>query len=101
MFERHGFTVLTCTDSREGAGIAIREPIDLLITDYTMPDMNGDEIVALVRRFKRNLPIIMVSGSPDAHNPNVDAFIVKGDMLPALRFQVDRLLEEGRTVERV
>jgi CheY-like chemotaxis protein len=36
--------------------------IDILITDIQMPDMNGQELVKLVRQSAANLPVIYSSG---------------------------------------
>jgi DNA-binding NtrC family response regulator len=36
--------------------------IDILITDIQMPDMNGPELVKLVRELAPNLPVIYSSG---------------------------------------
>jgi CheY-like chemotaxis protein len=36
--------------------------IDVLITDIQMPDMNGQELVKLVRELSPNLPVIYSSG---------------------------------------
>ncbi len=41
-------------------------PISLIITDHLMPVMNGPEFVAEVRRRGFTLPIIVLSGLPDA-----------------------------------
>ena len=41
-------------------------PISLIITDHLMPVMNGPDLVAEVRRRGFNLPIIVLSGLPDA-----------------------------------
>jgi CheY-like chemotaxis protein len=42
------------------------DPIVLIITDHLMPVMNGPEFVAEVRRRGMTLPIIVLSGLPDA-----------------------------------
>jgi FixJ family two-component response regulator len=53
---------------------------DLLITDFRMPDMLGDEVVKRARLKQPGLPIIMISGDPDlppAAIAEVDRFIEK------------------------
>jgi PAS domain S-box-containing protein len=37
-------------------------PIDLLITDYSMPKMNGAQLATAARRLRPDLPILIVSG---------------------------------------
>ncbi len=52
-------------DAPDGASalqaIQDRGVIDLIITDYQMPDMNGLEFVERVRRFLPVVPIIMIT----------------------------------------
>jgi CheY-like chemotaxis protein len=43
-------------------------PIGLIVTDHLMPVMSGPEFVAEVRRRGFNLPIIVLSGLPDAES---------------------------------
>ena len=40
--------------------------VNLLITDHLMPKMNGPQLVAKVREQFPNLPILVLSGLPDA-----------------------------------
>lgn len=42
------------------------DPISLIITDHRMPVMSGPEFVAEVRRRDFDLPILVLSGLPDA-----------------------------------
>ena len=50
---------------RSGAG---REKIGVVITDHLMPDMDGVEFVRQLRSFNREVPVIVISGLPDAEN---------------------------------
>jgi FixJ family two-component response regulator len=67
---------------------------DLLITDYRMPGMAGDEVVKRAHLKQPGLPIIMISGDPDlppAATAGVDRFIEKGSGLPAFLDAVESL----------
>jgi len=53
---------------------------DLLITDYRMPEMRGDEVVKRAHSKQPGLPIIMISGDsnlPPAAIEDVDLFVEK------------------------
>jgi len=58
---------------------------DLLVTDYHMEGMNGLELAKIVRQKSPTLPIIIVTGmAPMEESSEVDAWIGKQDMFPAL-----------------
>lgn len=48
---------------RSSAG---REKIGVVITDHLMPDMDGVDFVKELRSFNREVPVIVISGLPDA-----------------------------------
>jgi CheY-like chemotaxis protein len=48
---------------RSGPG---KEKIGVVITDHLMPDMDGVEFVRQLRSFNREVPVIVISGLPDA-----------------------------------
>jgi DNA-binding NtrC family response regulator len=43
-----------------------RASIGAVVTDHVMPDMDGPEFVREVRSFDSQIPVIVVSGLPDA-----------------------------------
>ncbi len=57
-----GYRVVTCGD-RQSALIAIHEGlrVDLLITDYRIPGMDGLELVTRIKRYAPHVPVIMCS----------------------------------------
>jgi CheY-like chemotaxis protein len=61
-FELHGFRVSAAHDAESALSLAQVEPIDVLVTDYRMPGMNGGELVARLKEIKPDLPAIIVSG---------------------------------------
>ena len=53
---------VTITDSPAAAlDIVGASPFDLLITDFTMADMNGDDLAAAIKERFPALPVIMVT----------------------------------------
>jgi DNA-binding NtrC family response regulator len=43
-----------------------KDSIGVVVTDHVMPDMDGPEFVREVRAFDPHIPVIVVSGLPDA-----------------------------------
>jgi signal transduction histidine kinase len=65
-----GYRVTTKTNSGEALEV-FREnpdPYDLLITDMTMPGMNGDKLAVEMMKIKPNLPVIIVTGFSERFN---------------------------------
>jgi len=55
--------VLSAADGRLGMEIIRSQRPDIIITDLSMPNMNGLEVVEAVRALDKNLPIVMLSGN--------------------------------------
>ncbi len=62
--ERLGYSVIGKTDSLEALDIFRAEPdaFDLVITDYTMPNMTGFDLSKEILHIRPDMPIIMCSG---------------------------------------
>ena len=76
-----GFSVTTARTAQEGLQLFAVSPVDLVLLDYVLPDINGDEVAATMRQIKPDVRIIMLSGVP--HVPEiaclqVDTFLQKG-----------------------
>jgi len=55
--------VLTACSGEAGLRIAATHPIDLVVTDYEMPGMNGEGVATALKALKPDLPILLFSGS--------------------------------------
>jgi two-component system cell cycle sensor histidine kinase/response regulator CckA len=64
--ERAGYRVLEARDGERALSLfeANEAAIDLLVTDLRMPQMDGSELVRLLRARAPNLKVICVSGYP-------------------------------------
>jgi CheY-like chemotaxis protein len=67
---RAGASVLVARDAVAALEMlendAVRTSLGLMVTDHLMPGMNGPELVARVRALLPDLPILVLSGLPDA-----------------------------------
>jgi Response regulator containing CheY-like receiver, AAA-type ATPase, and DNA-binding domains len=75
-----GYRVLTAPSGDAGLRLASKNCVDVVIVDYCMPQMNGQEVAIEVRRLRPQATIIMLSGSlavPQEAVNTVDAFVRK------------------------
>jgi len=71
---------LTAQRGDEGLELAAENCVDVVIVDYCMPQMNGQEVAVEMRRLRPQATIIMLSGSiavPQEAVNTVDAFVRK------------------------
>ena len=62
LLEREGHTVLTATSGAEALEIVKGKRVDLMLVDYFMSGMTGEELVRQVRKLRPYLQIIIQTG---------------------------------------
>ena len=85
LLSMQGYDVVPNTESENALQLFQRDPqrFDLVITDYDMPRMRGDDLVRALRRLRPDMPIIMCSGSHEGRDAaqdqtlGIDAFCPK------------------------
>ena len=65
-FESVGYEVLTGGSGTEGLALAQEHEFHAILVDICMPDMNGDDVLAQVKRISPNVPVIVMSGAENA-----------------------------------
>ncbi|HWX20643.1 MAG TPA: response regulator [Candidatus Binatia bacterium] len=88
-------TVTEAADGRQALGLYQPGLYDLVITDYAMPHMRGDELAARVKAMAPSQPVLMVTGSAENSSGvgiGVDAILYKPFRFDALRQTVAQLL---------
>lgn len=107
--ERIGFTqIFYAVNPVEALPIARRERIHLIISDYNMPEMNGLEFLAVVRRdpLLNRVGFIMLSGSGDedvvktADALGANGYIMKPFSLDDLRARIEAFFGQITTARR-
>ncbi|MEJ2617131.1 MAG: response regulator, partial [Ignavibacteriaceae bacterium] len=64
LLESNGYTVIKVSSGVEALKVLTEEiKVDLVIMDYSMPEMNGLECVNQIRELKFEMPIILSTGS--------------------------------------
>lgn len=82
--ERMGYAVVAVTSGTEALKVFQQEPerFDLVITDYTMPDMNGADLARSLVEIRPDIPIVVCTGLDERARPvgletEVKAFCAK------------------------
>jgi len=87
------FQILTAENGREAVKVLRSVPVDLLVTDLKLPEMNGFELLAWTSRHQPQLPVIVMSAFG---TPEIEARLAKLDTLQFLEKPLDiQMLEEG------
>ena len=93
--------IITAVDGLDGLEKFENDDIDLIITDITMPNMNGIEMVSKIRQKNDDIPVLIVSAYNEA-----EYFIetiklgVEGYLLKPI--ELDQLIKVlSRTVEKI
>jgi len=88
LLESRGLKVLTASSGRVGLAMLDRFSVDAVLLDYRTEGIDGEAVATQIRRKHRNLPIVLLSGSPSEIPERllrmVDAFLVRGQPVEAL-----------------
>jgi DNA-binding NtrC family response regulator len=100
--EHEGYNVFSCENADRAIHIFRRTPIDLLITDYSMPNRSGMDLAREAKAIRPSLPVLIISGAivdesqlqlMRIRNWN---FMPKPFSLPQLLGEVHRILDRLR-----
>jgi PAS domain S-box-containing protein len=99
-----GYEVVAVTSSLEALAVfqATPERFDLVMTDYTMPQLTGEALAQALRGIRPTLPIILCTGFSEtmtagkAQILGIDAFCLKPVSLQELDQTIRRVLRQGR-----
>ena len=95
---RQGYEVELTHRGQDALSLLEQSVFDLIITDYNMPEMRGDELALQIKARWPGLPIVMVTAFADniRNSPSVadcvDAVISKPFNMVELRLTVARLI---------
>ena len=102
-----GFAVASVPDGTSGIGALRTRPIDLVLLDLMLPDVDGFVLLAAIRTARPRLPVIALTARDDARskldgfNGGADDYVTKPFSLAELAARIRARLrwrEEGGTV---
>jgi len=95
LLEENGYEVLTATGGKEAVQLFVSNPVDLVLLDYRMPEINGDTATRRMKAHKPDVPIALLLGDewpPPSALEAADAFISKSEPIISFLEKVDYLL---------
>ncbi|PIE01771.1 MAG: two-component system response regulator [Acidobacteria bacterium] len=68
-----GLSVKCFMDPIRAAAYAKRNKLDIAFIDYLMPEVNGIQLIEMIRKTHPEIPIVMITGEDDFANLKLDA----------------------------
>jgi len=96
-----GFRVIACSNGEVALMLLASGPVDAVVVDYEMPNMNGGDLATAIRLRSPFIPIVMFSGSvdlPASTLENVDGFVEKHSGLSSVGRMLESLLSGSDSI---
>ena len=99
VFEMLGYKVLTATSGKEGFRLykEHKDEVNLILTDITMPEMDGIKMYEEIKKINPNVKIVFTSGYFDGNIPDQKPFILK----PLNLDKLSKVVEEEILKEKI
>jgi CheY-like chemotaxis protein len=84
MLATNGYRVVSANNGQEAIGIFADLAVDLVLSDFSMPQMNGDQLVNRLKQIASHVPMILL-GDPQKmgdHLHSADALLAKKNCTP-------------------
>lgn len=84
--QKKGYDTMVAGNALEALRVCRTANVDLILSDYSMPEMSGKDLLVELRRFNQEIPVILMSGRADMRTA-VDA--IQNDAFDFLAKPVD------------
>ncbi|MCK5739750.1 sigma-54-dependent Fis family transcriptional regulator, partial [bacterium] len=101
---KRGYTVLTADSGKTALNIVHRKLVDLVLTDFRMPDLDGLELLKQARELNPEIDVIMmtafgsIESATDAMRHGAVDYLTKPVDLEQLQLIIERTLEHKMLV---
>ncbi|WP_020533360.1 response regulator [Flexithrix dorotheae] len=107
----HGFEITEAENGKKALDFLLgsNQPIDLILSDYNMPEMNGFEFLESVKKSNslKNIPFVLLTSETsrekmkEAKAAGLDAWIEKPYKIEAFITQIKYCIEKSQSNESV
>lgn len=94
MLNTNGYRVLAASSGHEAIGMFTGNPVDLVLTDFAMPQMNGSQLVSRLKQIAQHIPMILL-GDPQKMGSDLHAADL---LLPKRSCTPQELLDKIKTM---
>ena len=108
LLESEGHVVISVDSGRAALDVLRQRPVDLLLLDYYMPNMTGEDVVAELRRFDSVVQVVLQTGYANEQPPremlrrlDIQGYYDKGEGPDKLLLWTDVGLKASRAVGRL
>jgi CheY-like chemotaxis protein len=106
LLEHDGHKVFAVDSGEAALEKLAKRKFDLIITDFSMPGMHGDQLVCRIRKIKATQPIILVTAFVEEYrvfgeaSGRVDALLLKPFSVKELHEAIEQALNAGNTGDK-
>src|SRR5579863_9566951 len=94
MLETRGYHVIACTGGQEALERFKKGDVDLVLTDLTMPGLDGSKLIEEIKSLSPQTPAILLAGKVKLYDRDTkaDVFLPKGMYAPVELLERIRVL---------
>ncbi|MGD9211841.1 MAG: sigma-54 dependent transcriptional regulator [Desulfobacteraceae bacterium] len=102
----HGYQINTVDNGIDALGLVKETPVDIVFTDYKMPEFSGLELLAAIKKYKPETEVIIVTGygsmesAIKAMKYGSYDYLQKPFKLEHLKLIIDRIIEEKKIKDK-
>ncbi len=102
ILERSGHAVVTARNAGEALHLLKTEEIDLIVSDFQLPGIDGIEFIQMLRRDRDNTPVIMLTGfgsidhAMDAVRAGAEDYLTKPFDPEHLVYRIEQTLKRAK-----
>lgn len=97
----NGYHAISCKNADEAFDKLLEEPVNLIISDIMMPEIDGFEFATQVRKHDKSIPILFMTARDDitskqkGYNIGIDDYMVKPIEMDELILRISALLRRA------
>ena len=104
--QRSGYTLVGCTNPLEAIERVKNEHFDLMLLDFIMTPIHGDQVVEEIRKFNKELYIILLTGHKDLAPPletikrlSIQGYCEKSDKFDQLLLLIESAIKSIKQMQ--